>query len=746
MTSIIARGPGPLRISGVRAATLAAVRAVVGDTTRWAASDLTLGAWRPHQIASELFAQLGLPPATTPRAMIRSEGDAALPAYADVVGAGIDAEAAGDRAVLDALALAGRLLDALRTEPPWILTVLAPRFGLAWERQDELFLGFLAQGLIATPTRVVLVDPGDATVPPDWDVRWTTAEGLATGEGSGLAALAPGVVDPAVRAVVGGAPAAAALPRDHLLVPPEHRSTPDATPRVVFDRLAVAAVAVPWLAAYATYRGSSFFVDDRRLTEHAWSCFAQGGPDIAIRLMDRASECARTPVRRAACQSQAQGMRISLHRFAEVAAGPEAPRGLPEPLRGGLLQAKGWGLVMTDDATNAEAYLDEARGRLDPRTHARERLYVDNIRALGRLKCGDVAGALALEQAIEAALAETEDWRLRYVNAINLARLHRRLGDLDAAARYYARAFDTSLGVRSESDAVYANVCLARIDAERGRSETALAGWLRACLHWCAASAPEALGPRVAAALVNAPAVRLTEAVSRALADALRAAADDAGIASTPRDPLIIGRTDAASAPRACPLRACGAPGVSVLVAADPPPEIFTGREHRALRGLLAALLPDVDDATALLGDDGLGREIAGSPAELLATCLRLDVPVLRYAGHVGAPDARLRKRLWGGLRARRGPAVAGVEQAGSGGVVRFRRHRPPLALDAADYDIVCRVARAPLVAALEGAGITEHRLRALERARVLVLEADETLCERAGIRSHSSATSRPVA
>jgi len=56
-------------------------------------------------------------------------------------------------------------------------------------------------------------------------------------------------------------------------------------------------------------------------------------------------------------------------------------------------------------------------------------------------------------------LEKTMDWLAKtYVNALNLARLHRAAHRLECAADAYARAFSCTLGVRSESDAVYAEI------------------------------------------------------------------------------------------------------------------------------------------------------------------------------------------------------------------------------------------------------------------------------------------------
>src|SRR5262249_2597935 len=161
----------------------------------------------------------------------------------------------------------------------------------------------------------------------------------------------------------------------------------------------------------------------------------------------------------------------------------------PAPLRSALLQAQGWGLVLVGQAQKARELLREARALLGPEVEAsRESLSLFNILALAEIRCGDASAALSLEKHIEACLerAPSRDFALAYVNAINQARVYKSLRDWHNAGIYYEKAFAVTWGLRSESDLVYTNVCLARLFEAQGRFEAALLAWVRAALHWLA--------------------------------------------------------------------------------------------------------------------------------------------------------------------------------------------------------------------------------------------------------------------
>ena len=95
-------------------------------------------------------------------------------------------------------------------------------------------------------------------------------------------------------------------------------------------------------------------------------------------------------------------------------------------------------------------------------------LLILDAHANARLTAGDVAGARALAEAIEAALkgAPQSGRRLAFINAMTLARIHRHLGERDAERAGFERAFAVSWGVRSLSEVIEMNAVLASAESD----------------------------------------------------------------------------------------------------------------------------------------------------------------------------------------------------------------------------------------------------------------------------------------
>ncbi len=153
---------------------------------------------------------------------------------------------------------------------------------------------------------------------------------------------------------------------------------------------------------------------------------------------------------------------------------------------------------MTGRAADADPLFCQAIPLLATNPPSRFYLYVLNIFALTCLRLGRIEEALAIERNIENDVSRywPTDHHLVYINSLNLARLMRRVGQLDESARYYERAFQTCVGVCSESDLVFKNSCEGLLEDLRGRPEMSCAAWLRTACHWLAMEVPESLAPR----------------------------------------------------------------------------------------------------------------------------------------------------------------------------------------------------------------------------------------------------------
>ena len=369
----ITRRPTAPPLEGVIAVTLDGILAALAERkiAHPVYADLSLGAWRSHEVARSCFSQLGLewPPQDAP-----SGNDETA-----AIGDWIDAEGCGEASALQAVALAEALYGELG-ERPLRLVVLAPRFDLPWQAENLAFIRFLAHG--RRPCDRIVLTTAETRAPrsPGLDVDWNeAAEAPPRPRPDGLEPLIPGF--------------------SGSLTPPEWRRAPSTTPRLEFDRLAAAA-AEPWLRAYAQVYGNNIFVDPWFLCAEANRRLAEGGHGIALRLLERAAECARTPQDRGLLQSLAQGFRIALMRYEEVMGAPDSVS--LAGMRGKVVVLNFWaswclecrdehavlqeaaaqympqgvkfyGVLYNDNAANGQEYLTEMGGQvyptlLDPKT------------------------------------------------------------------------------------------------------------------------------------------------------------------------------------------------------------------------------------------------------------------------------------------------------------------------------------------------------------------------------------------
>jgi hypothetical protein len=697
---------------------LESVRRVIATlATRWTVADLSLGSWRSHQASTELCAQLELaPPAhrLPERAPATSSIDGGIGSYADQISALVDSENRGDRATITALYEAERLVaTALRT--PCTFLVITPRFGVAWEREDRLLIQFLVQG-VQPPSRVILLVDQDSPQTFGWTVRSRNdRDPPRRASPGGILALVPGVIDVDLAAAIDDDTTVGTslrLPTGRLLIPPEFRRDPRSVPASEYDALASASRSFGWLQAYAQYFGSLPCGESQLLAEEALSRFAEGGVGVALRLIDRAIGCSREPIERAMHQAQADGLRLSLGRFAEVSEGPGPSNEVPSLLRGFLAQGKGWALTMSGSAAAAEDYLREARRLLASLSENRAYLYLLNISALNRLKLGDLGGALRMEKEIEANLMSTRarDYSLQYVNGINLGRLYRRIDAMDAAETSYRDGFDTTLGARTSGDCLFTNVSMARLHALRHDDGLAFLAWLRACLHWLGNPVPEALARRVATAILeHAPDAEdaPVEAISAALESQLLSFAKAAGLHGSdlakadpksgvrPDPPVFVCADRLPVWPETSVDFALGAAGWSLLGMRRPVVPSFRGPSWDRLRNRVYSLVdvirpfPQLAEAATLIVDDRFGCEVATDTSETLDVCARWRVPRLVFGAQEFDLPHAVHARLEALSHVSAGSAVKEVRLFGRAASVTFKRYLSPKAVFGLEREIV---------------------------------------------------------
>lgn len=770
---IIRRGPGPLSLDGFRCESAAALSQLIQSLGLCVVSDLSVGSWRSFQIAEELMGQLGMEVAPSLLATPAIEAAAAVesPTYrASTIDAAIDSECAGNKIALRALVLAHNIVAALRRGPPRNCLVLAPRssFSCTWAVEDVWFVRFLAQGLQDTECRLYIIatDEAPPALPEDWRIIFSQLDGPRRPLSKAIhpLELVPSVVAPPIVAALVDSHSSLTelglvLDGGWLLIPPERRRAPSTARRLDYDRLAILVRAVPWLRAYAEVRGNNLHVDPGFLLDAAQQRFAEGNAELALRYLERAGACARHASDRAICQSFAQGIRVAAERYQEAAAvAVPSPALLPQ-VRAGLLQNIGWGMVMSGEAVAARRYLQEARELLTSARESREYLYLLNISALTELKIGNSAGAMQMEQEIAASLAgrPQPDWHLTYINSINLARLYRRLGDLDSAERHYQRAFSTTLGCRSMSDAVYCNVCFGLLAQAKGQMDRALRCWLQAALHWLRSPAPEAIAHRVAGAIMGRPLLPLedpvepvSEALEHRLLGVIRESSFEGRIDNRECEPPVfllspatkeskIGELEPLSpSDQQVPIERTAAI-LGVFLSRAVAVSAASGPAHSRLRILVRAVLSGVCEDEDLLRyptilvDDRHGKEIPETEREILEACVENGVDTLRIGHRDVTLSAAARDRLVSSLRVRQGAAVASLIGNAESMRVTFKRYLPPRLLTGVAAQLASLLSEPVRLADLvlqrgerPSLYMTQNLVRTLKRARIVDVELPE--------------------
>jgi tetratricopeptide (TPR) repeat protein len=732
-------------VRGHFAATAARLRELLRSADeRPVVADLSLGSATAHTTAKQFAAQLDgtfrLPPEFQRRPIARGARS-----YADSIAHGIDTESMGNRIIDGALRFA-RLFE----ETPMTLFVILPRAGAWMEDEDLLLLAFLARQ--KTEIRFVCCDEEPPPSPDGWTIEWDNGPRAAERLASSLISLWPGVVRPHSWAIDNEAQGEVGvdLGGGYWVIAPERRRAIGEIPKLEWDRLAMRARrADPDVAAFAQFHGNNIYVDRETLCDRAWTHFDEGGVGLALRYLGRVQECAKTAGESAAAQAQKQGMRIAQLQFEDAAHEPEPAAHLAKDLRAFLLQAKGWGCVQTGAV--AEARLLFARAwQLTENGAAgkREALYLINIRALAEFRSGNAEEALRLEKEIESELAAVEppDRQLFYINAINQARIYKLQRDFARAEAYYARAFATTWGLRSESDLVYTNVCQAALADASGHPEAAFPAWLRAALHWVASSRPEALTWRIAQALVPGltfreaqpnECARVVNEISAALLRKLEDAARARGCA--PESPPLRGSRFAAiddvrgEWTAHC---AVGGRGWSVLIASARVESIDHGVAHQRLQSWLGSFIErghSATDGNIYLVDARCGRELAVNAHELLETGLRRRVREVWYERESTQMDDATRRTLASHTTFHLG---AGVEAVGGDGTttVRFKRYRPPRSLTAGEARLLDGVHHAGAIKLEDDAVV-----HSLEESRILERCLEQQGCAAAGIKLPST-------
>lgn len=742
-TSIIRQFGTPPKASVLHAPDLSTLQAALPQAPKnWIVSDLSMGAWRSHQVAREFSEQLGLDP-PTPESIPVS----ATQKDDDGIGWLVDVEGKGNIGALTAIATAERILNHVKGQNRLFLVIM-PRFGFSWHKENLTFLRFFTQGVSQFDARILFVAGDDTFTPlPDyWNIALLPKQSLiAALENShkSLLGLIPGIVDTELaQHLTDSAEAVQSLEisNGRMLVDPACRSAPNIARRLLYDRLAMVPSLPSYWKAYAQVLGNNVYVDPEVLITEAWRRFMEGGIEGAIYIMEKVIACAQNLELKGRFLWELQGMRIALQQFNEACAIADPSEALPTDVKAGLLQTKGWAFTILGNAKQGTAYLGRARELLRPSLEGTNQfLFLENIYALSRLKSGDYDDALRVEKSIEQKLADMEqaNMALTYVNTINQARLYSIAKDFKTSLDYYSRAFETTFGVRTDSDHVYGHFCLARTFSSLGKLDIALQHWISCCLFWVSWQVPEGLAPRASSGMLKRRVSEdddAVEAISEELFEHLLSATN--AVSSSPVLPSnqpcpVFQRANSRSeGDRACVI---GVDGWSVIVGHSELEQSYQGPKTDSLRALLFNLIQnaaptfDWQKVNSIWVDDQFGRDIPSNSQVATLSAIRYGVGRIIFSRADNDLNTAQRERLEASLTASIGPAVSRIDHLEDGQLrISFKRYLDPVTLCEEDSSFMRCIQNKKLVPLtdINGALVdTIMQARRLEEAQLIILQ-----------------------
>lgn len=250
------------------------------------------------------------------------------------------------------------------------------------------------------------------------------------------------------------------------------------------------------------------FAEANFLRDQALMRYHEGGYEIAEKILRFAIDCCNDPYLKSWMVIQLQVNFISLMAFDKLQKYDITEfDNMPSIIKGYLYQNKAWGNVMCNNNEEARDQFAIARELLKGKIPATNFMYLMNISALSHAKLKDYPTAFELELGIKQMIGDMEetDWHIVYINSLNLARLYKFTGELDKSEEHYFSSFDTSFGIRSESDQVLVEISIAQLRQAQENHNAELIHTLRSAINFLAMKCPESIAPRVANAVLSRP-------------------------------------------------------------------------------------------------------------------------------------------------------------------------------------------------------------------------------------------------
>lgn len=237
------------------------------------------------------------------------------------------------------------------------------------------------------------------------------------------------------------------------------------------------------------------------LIGYAWTLLKTGAYEIGTHLLEEARSSCENIKDADMLLLHLQLIRFHSHQYEKLALEPYPPffSGVDADSTKYLYYLKAYAATLTRHLDIAEIYFEKA-GINEHLPLADEfSLYQLNIFALYSVFQQKADLAYRLEKKIEqfAQDHQLDSIGLKYVNFINIARLHKKAHEYPLSLSYYEKAYKIiSQGGYTTSDHIYYNMNLGSLHEAAEDFKAALLFWINAALHWLVAENPYALAWR----------------------------------------------------------------------------------------------------------------------------------------------------------------------------------------------------------------------------------------------------------
>ncbi len=652
-------------------------------------SDLSLGAWRGHWVIRELTTQLNLNISSILQPVISFESKDEN--YIETINQLIDNEGEGDQNFMLAYESCKNIVTALSEQKiKWVIIIAPIDKEIEWESENIQFMNLLIDGLKNSNCNVGIISTNKSNIPDGWELEFKYSNKNNASNDTYFSI--PGILDTTLSRFINDPilESSLKLSNNYIVIPPNIREKLNDDIAILNDLEGYS-----WLKAYYELMGLS---SDQNiiyfLQLEAAKRFSEGGYGIALKILENIKNREIPNLQLAFTIMQIQNIRIALMAFSDAAMENFPFEELAKEYKYSLALSKAWGLVMINCPKEAEPYFKFVQEYFleSSMSDKKEYLYLLNIYALNKLRLGDLDSAFSFEKEIENKLLKQDkkEWHIFYINAINQARLYKKIKNYTLSEEYYIKAFDVNQYLKSESDLLYTNLCFAQLEDLRENYKSSFIFWLRTCIHWLSNETPESLAPRVSQAILHkklSNEAGQIEEISKKLRQNLNEIfikVFDYDIKPIERSNIVFNRINLSLH---SPEVAMGTMGLGLFTSRDENQAIYDGVEYLTLTkyvyNILRILLPEIDNYNSIYTDTQFGTEIPISSKELINSCIRYKVSKVIFGTKKYTFTEEEQKKLFLSSKVKLCSAISSIVSSSDKDklIIYYKRNRKPLIL-----------------------------------------------------------------